>query len=341
MTYNGGHLGLFHFLERLVDLEILEFSTLFSDVHTPFTLTEHSRCEDVDAGVIPNESSTEKVKKWEQEKSSIFQNNIDIDKLNFIISKLENVDQQNVNQNYISTLVTDIGQVILDSAKQTFGVKLVNTNYSKKKKFTKGDKPWFDIESKRARQNYRKMKRKKGESQYSYNLAKNSEKEYKKVLNKAMKNYRKKMTKKMKNLRYQNTEEYWRILNQCDHPSQPNLPFLDLVDFFKNLNSSVSDNVNEENTHKLEQNRVNLLNERINRNITQNEIFKCIKNLKNNKACGDDCIIHTVYIHNGTFPLKYALRDTLGISNGSFVMKRIDVNKWESHIIMDSCKEGM
>jgi hypothetical protein len=34
------------------------------------------------------------------------------------------------------------------------------------------------------------------------------------------------------------------------------------------------------------------LNERINRNITQNEIFKCIKNLKNNKACGDDCIIN-------------------------------------------------
>jgi hypothetical protein len=28
-----------HFLERHVDLEILEFSTLFSDVHTPFTLT--------------------------------------------------------------------------------------------------------------------------------------------------------------------------------------------------------------------------------------------------------------------------------------------------------------
>ena len=28
-----------HFLERLVDLEILECSTLFSDVHTPFSLT--------------------------------------------------------------------------------------------------------------------------------------------------------------------------------------------------------------------------------------------------------------------------------------------------------------
>ena len=37
---------------------------------------------------------------------------------------------------------------------------------------------------------------------------------------------------------------------------------------------------------------MNVLNERINRNITQYEIFKCIKNLKNNKACGDDCIIN-------------------------------------------------
>jgi hypothetical protein len=122
---------MFIFLERLVDLEILDFSTLFSDVHTPFTLTlqkEHSHCEYADAGVIPNESSTEKAKKWEQEKSSIFQNYIDIDKLICIISKLENVDQQNVNQNYISILVTDIWQVLLDSAKQTFGVKSVNTN---------------------------------------------------------------------------------------------------------------------------------------------------------------------------------------------------------------------
>ena len=87
-----------------------------------------------------------------------------------------------MNQNYINTLVTDIGQVILYSAKQTFRAKLVNTNYSKKKKIAKRDKPWLDIDCKRARQNYRKMKRKKGESQYSYNLAKNSEKEYKRYL---------------------------------------------------------------------------------------------------------------------------------------------------------------
>ena len=52
------------------------------------------------------------------------------------------------------------------------------------------------------------------------------------------------MGKKMKAIRSQNTKENWRILNQRDHSSQPNIPFLDLVDFFKNLISS--DNVNEE-----------------------------------------------------------------------------------------------
>ena len=112
-------------------------------------------------------------------------------------------------------------------------MKLVNTNYSKKKKFTKGDKPWFDIDCKRARQNYRKMKRKNGESQYSYNLAKNSEKEYKKVLNKAMKNYRKKMTKKMQNLRSQNTGEFSTYVITLVSRT---FLFLDLVDFFQKPN---------------------------------------------------------------------------------------------------------
>ena len=47
-------------------------------------------------------------KNEEQEKC-----NSDIDNLNFIISKLENLDQQlDLNQTYINILVTDNGQVL-------------------------------------------------------------------------------------------------------------------------------------------------------------------------------------------------------------------------------------
>ena len=56
------------------------------------------------------------------------------------------------------------------------------------------------------------------------------------------------MTKKMKNLRSQSTAEYWQFFNQCDHSYQPNIPFSDLIDISKNLNSSVTDNLNEKKT---------------------------------------------------------------------------------------------
>ena len=49
----------------------------------------------------------------------------------------------------------------------------------------------------------------------------------------------------MKNLRSQSTAEYWQLFNQCDHSYQPNIPFSDLIDISKNLNSSVTDNLNE------------------------------------------------------------------------------------------------
>jgi hypothetical protein len=54
-----------------------------------------------------------RLKYEEQEKSNTIQNNSDIDNLNFIISKLENLDQQlDLNQTYINILVTDNGQVL-------------------------------------------------------------------------------------------------------------------------------------------------------------------------------------------------------------------------------------
>jgi hypothetical protein len=54
-----------------------------------------------------------RLKYEEQEKSNTIQNNSDIYNLNFIISKLENLDQQlDLNQTYINILVTDNGQVL-------------------------------------------------------------------------------------------------------------------------------------------------------------------------------------------------------------------------------------
>ena len=40
-----------------------------------------------------------------------------------------------------------------------------------------------------------------------------------------------------------------------------------------------------------------MLTQQLNGYISQNEIFKCIKNLKNNKACGEDEIINEYILY--------------------------------------------
>ena len=67
--------------------------------------------------------------------------------------------------------------------------------------------------------------------------------------------------------------------------------------------------------------------------LLNNILFKIYRPMKMHiyLTLWKDLIMHrphviTVYIHDGTFLLIYALRDTLGISNGSFVMKRMSTS---------------
>jgi hypothetical protein len=43
-----------------------------------------------------------------------------------------------------------------------------------------------------------------------------------------------------------------------------------------------------DNIPHINPNDANSHNEQINKSITQEEILKCVKKIKNNKACGDD-----------------------------------------------------
>ena len=69
--------------------------------------------------------------------------------------------------------------LIYFAAKNTFGTRFV---YKGKPKIVKGDKPWFNLDCKFARQNYRKLKRKK--KLYPWQITSeevnNAEKHYKK-----------------------------------------------------------------------------------------------------------------------------------------------------------------
>ena len=79
--------------------------------------------------------------------------------------------------------------------------------------------------------------------------------------------------------------EYWRIVNQREHNKQPSIDFDKLLDSFRKLNSSETNSQDEYPWNRL--NRINDLNENLDGEISKEEILKCVKSLKNDKACAD------------------------------------------------------
>jgi hypothetical protein len=147
------------------------------------------------------------------------------------------------------------------------------------------DKPWFNVECKLARQNYRKLRRKykKHRTEKNKEELNNSEKYYKRTLDKNQKLYRNKITKQLRNLRTNNPKEYLKILNSGRHKKQPNISIENLLQFFKKLNDAPS-NFDEIDIPSLNDDMMNGQNYNLNVYIQKDEIIKCIQKLKNNKA---------------------------------------------------------
>ena len=82
----------------------------------------------------------------------------------------ETVNLNNLTQEKINSFVCKLGNFLLDSAKSTFGTHIVKPK--RKQKNSREHKPWFNLECKFARQNYRKLIRKHKEK-LSLSLGKN------------------------------------------------------------------------------------------------------------------------------------------------------------------------
>ena len=117
-----------------------------------------------------------------------------------------------------------------------------------------------------------------------------SEKNYNRTLDKTQKKYRKNLCKRLKNMSTKHPKKLWKILNQGKRKTRPNISLQKLFEFFKNLNTAPSDDIGAD-LPNLNVEELNQLNYELNKHIEKEEILKCIKKLKNNKARGEDAII--------------------------------------------------
>jgi hypothetical protein len=133
--------------------------------------------------------------------------------------------------------------------------------------------------------------------------------------------HRRKLSREIDNLKSSNSQELWKLLKKCKTREQPNIPIDKLFEFFKTLNEKPD--ADPINIPLLDPGNVNELNENINMNISKEEILKCIKKLKNNKACGEDLVINEYIKSTTIYPLSIVSRIPVNYSISDYLFPLI------------------
>ena len=106
---------------------MLEFSKLYSDIHAPLFLCLRT-CNVISETPIYHNYVKESIGKWEHDKSCEYNNNIDINKTNNILTCLLCCfeDIEHVDKPVVNDIVNNICDVLLTAAKNTFGFNVSN-----------------------------------------------------------------------------------------------------------------------------------------------------------------------------------------------------------------------
>lgn len=229
-------------------------------------------------------------KQWNASKKDDFINNINSNKIEDILRELTSLENENdTSIDALNHVVSSIGQVFLDSAIKTNGCES-RLNNSDKKTNNKS-RCWFNAECKTARRNFHTAR-------FMFKLKKNDAnkenlnvqgKHYKKVLNSNFNIYRREKAIRLKQMSKAKPKEFWKVL-KSKQSSNVNASLEDMYNHFKNINSNAnSDNIdlNDDNMENID-----IDGNELNIPITYDEIEKAIKQLKNNKACGEDNILN-------------------------------------------------
>ncbi|CAC5416510.1 unnamed protein product [Mytilus coruscus] len=98
---------------------------IHGDVHCPLYLRLESNslitvCNEQN---LPNDQSRQKINKWDHKMVPEFRANINVDRLDRLLRNLKNVNLEKVDDNNVNAFVNEIGLVVLESAKTTFGTR--------------------------------------------------------------------------------------------------------------------------------------------------------------------------------------------------------------------------
>ena len=278
-------------LYHIKNLEVYGYESLYSDVHNPIVLTVETKQRKNKNCTKSKPDTNGDIIKWKDSRKHLFLSNFDADQVSNAVEELDKlIADQDKNPKDIDKVVEEINKTFETCCEKTFG-KYVHNNTDKQKTCIK---PWFNHDCRRIRNQYH-MARKlynKNKNDRNRNELKKISKEYKKSISIAVKQHKDKKIWDLKQCKKGDPKTFWKIINSIDKEKkdiQANLN--DLYEFFKKVNNNEENNNSPEvNPEELES--INIVNEDINRRITEEEILNSIRNLKNNKSAGIDNILN-------------------------------------------------
>lgn len=282
-----------HALQFVSMFDIIEVDPLFSDGHS---LLSTNLCLSQNCIINKNtclKQNNKRKPKLPEDKKAAFVQNINHSKVNDLHDFIQDSSKNSnlVNKDKINSMCLKFSEIFHESARSCIPDKSYSNHI-------KGKKPWFGKQCAYARKRYHLAKTKHSRNPSSttrLNLV-TASKAYKKKMNYFINKHNSQTQIKLRNLKNKSPKEYWKIINSVDSKKPDcNIELGTLFTFFKSINEqSDSENGQSENNINISLDDNDSI---LNSPITDREILKCIRSLKNNKACGNDDIINE-YIKN-------------------------------------------
>ena len=277
----------FQSLQFIKSFRVLELDALFSDGHS---LISTSLCFKNDLKVkksVPINTKARKPRLPEEKRTNFIEN---LNRIK-IQSLLENITQtsqatDSLSKEKVNALCNTFSEIFNESANSC-------NNYNNSRNTANNNKkPWFGHQCAKSRKTYHRAKKMhaKHPSPASKASVVSASKMYKKKLNYFIRKHKKDTQNKLRKLKSKSPKQFWKILNNLQSKKEnKDISINDLYNFFKDINSP-----NDSNDAESENLNFSIDNddEILNGHISENEILKCINNLKNNKACSNDGIIN-------------------------------------------------
>ena len=230
-------------------------------------------------------TSSQKQTLWNDHRKSEFVENLDKEMIKNTLTSLNSMrEQDEISQEQIDIDVHKISDIFNKAAKNTFKQKI--PKYKKDEK----NKSWFGKACNEARSGYHtaKKKYKKYPSQMNKNVLHQKSKCYKNTMNKYINEDQFKMKQKLRDLHSSKPKDFWKLINKnAKSQESEDLDINTFYEYFKKINLAQENDEDIEINYGLSDN-----DEILNITITQSEIEKCVKNLKDNKAHTNDNILN-------------------------------------------------